>query len=283
MPENEFSIRTMSPQEVNFAVDLAANEGWNPGLHDADAFFAADPGGFLLGELDGEPIATISVVEYGDDFGFLGFYIVRPGFRGQGFGLAMWNAGMQRLAGRNIGLDGVVDQQPNYRKSGFQLAYRNVRYEGRSGGVAPDDGALVDLSTVPAQQVYAYDRRFFPAERRRFLEAWLQQPASVALGIIDEGVLKGYGLVRSCRSGFKIGPLFADTPDRAETLFRGLCAKVEPDQPVYLDVPEPNRSAVALAERAKMHVVFETARMYTGPAPDLPLQQLFGVTSFELG
>jgi len=32
-----------------------------------------------------------------------------------------------------------------------------------------------------------------------------------------------------------------------------------------------------------MVVVFETARMYTGAAPQLPLRRLFGVTTFELG
>jgi len=29
--------------------------------------------------------------------------------------------------------------------------------------------------------------------------------------------------------------------------------------------------------------VFETARMYRGAAPDLPVDRWFGVTSFELG
>jgi len=32
-----------------------------------------------------------------------------------------------------------------------------------------------------------------------------------------------------------------------------------------------------------MHPVFETARMYTGAIPELPMDRLFGVTSFELG
>jgi len=30
-------------------------------------------------------------------------------------------------------------------------------------------------------------------------------------------------------------------------------------------------------------VVFETARMYKGPAPQLPVERIFGVTTFELG
>jgi hypothetical protein len=40
---------------------------------------------------------------------------------------------------------------------------------------------------------------------------------------------------------------------------------------------------VALAERYDMTVSFETARMYTGEMPDIPLNRLFGVTSFEIG
>jgi len=40
---------------------------------------------------------------------------------------------------------------------------------------------------------------------------------------------------------------------------------------------------VALAERHHMQVSFETARMYTGDFPELPVNRLFGVTSFEIG
>jgi hypothetical protein len=32
-----------------------------------------------------------------------------------------------------------------------------------------------------------------------------------------------------------------------------------------------------------MNVVFETARMYTSDFPQLPLEKIFGVTTFELG
>ena len=133
---SECTIRTMRRDEVDLAVEWAAAEGWNPGLHDAGCFLAADPQGFLVGELDGEPVAVISAVRYGRDFGFVGFYIVRPGARGRGYGLAIWGEAMRRLEGRNVGLDGVVEQQANYRKSGFELAHRNVRYEGRGSGSA---------------------------------------------------------------------------------------------------------------------------------------------------
>ena len=56
---NDFQIRTMRREELAFAIDLAAHEGWVPRLHDAECFFSADPGGFLIGELVGEPVECI--------------------------------------------------------------------------------------------------------------------------------------------------------------------------------------------------------------------------------
>lgn len=278
-----YVTRTMSRDEVALAIDWAAQEGWNPGLHDAHAFRAADPEGFFVGTLDGEPVASISVVNHDTGFAFLGLYVVRPPWRGRGFGWALWQHGMAHAAGRQVGLDGVVAQQPSYRKSGFELAWRNVRYEGRGGTHAPDDARLVDLAQVPFAAVCSFDKAYFPAGRTAFLQAWLAQPDAAARAWIDDGRLQGWGLVRRCRSGWKIGPLFAERERIAECLYLALCSQADPLDPVYLDLPEPNPAAVALAQRHHMRMVFETARMYTGRPPHIHMHGLYGVTSFELG
>ena len=276
-------IRPMTREELDSAIDWAAAEGWNPGLNDANCFHATDPDGFLLGLVGDEPVATISVVKYGDGFGFLGFYIVKPEFRGQGHGLAIWNAGLNYLRGRTIGLDGVVAQQDNYRKSGFVLACRNVRYQGTSDGVGVANPEVVRLSTLAFEEIDSYDKPFFPDNRSRFLGCWIRQPESTALGILEDGRLAGYGVLRACRSGFKIGPLFADSPVLAERLFLALKAHAPAGTAIFLDTPEVNLAAVELAERYGMKVVFETARMYKGKVPEMPLKRLFGDTTFELG
>lgn len=276
-------ITTMSRPELDIALDWAADEGWNPGLHDGDSYFSADPQGFLIGRLDGEPAATISVVRYGD-FGFLGFYIVRPDLRGRGFGWQIWQAGMERLAGCNVALDGVVAQQDNYRKSGFRYAWRNMRFEGvASGAGTAADARIVALSALPFEDVAAWDRRFFPADRPAFQRAWIAQPGATALGLVEHGRLAGHGVIRPCRKGWKIAPLCAERPELAEALFAALVAQVPAGQTCYLDVPQTNPAAVALAERHGMALCFETARMYTGPAPALPIERIFGITSFEIG
>ena len=265
---------------VDTIVGWAAAEGWNPGLHDAAAFHATDPGGFLLGSIDGEPVGAISVVRYGPAFAFLGLYIVRPEWRGRGHGLAMWRAGMGLRGSRTIGLDGVVERQPDYARSGFELVRRNVRFGGVGGGDAP--GGLTPLASVNRALVRDYDATIFPAPRDAFLDAWLAMPDSHGLAVVRDGELAGYGVARRCRVGVKVGPLFADDEATAEDLFGGLSAWAA-EQPIFLDVPEPNAAARRLADRHGMKPVFETARMYAGQPPVEPVDRIFGVTTFELG
>jgi len=278
----ELTIATMSRAELDIALDWAAAEGWNPGLHDGDCYHAADPRGFLIGRVGGEPAATISVVRYGG-FGFLGFYIVRPDLRGRGLGWCIWQAGMARLAGCNVALDGVVAQQENYRKSGFRLAWRNMRFEGRAGGGRPDDPRLVPVAGLPHDVFAAWDRAFFPADRPAFRQAWIAQPGAVALACVEGGRIVGHGVARPCRTGWKIAPLQAVRPDVAHTLFAALAASVPAGEAIFLDVPETNPAAVALAQEHGLRLCFETARMYTGPAPELPIGAIYGITSFEIG
>ena len=278
-----YEIRRMSRRDVDVAIEWATAEGWNPGLQDATCFHAADPDGFRVGILNDEPIATISVVKYDASFGFLGLYIVKPAYRGQGYGIALWNAGLAHLAGCTIGLDGVVEQQPNYRKSGFGLAYRNVRYEGVCARAVTIEPHVVPAAHVAFEELSAYDRSVFGVDRARFLRCWLNQRNAHAVAIREEAGVAGYGVIRQAHRGFKIGPLFADNVQKAEAIFDALVAAVPSGETIVFDTPEANVAAVALAERNHMRVAFETARMYAGRAPAVAEERVFGVTTFELG
>ncbi|MEM9355087.1 MAG: GNAT family N-acetyltransferase [Pseudomonadota bacterium] len=282
-----FEIHQVAKHDFAVAVDWAASEGWNPGLDDLDAFFAADPEGFFMGFVDSTPVSAISVVRYGNAYGFLGFYMVLPAYRGKDLGIATWRAGMAHLDGRVVGLDGVVAQQHNYQKSGFVLAGRNIRFTGvPSCSSQTSHDSVTPIRQVDLEKVIAYDRPFFPDDRTSFVSVW----AGPSEGVSRTGFMvkagddvRGYGVIRRCRSGYKVGPLFADTPDIAATLFQALCSSVEPGAPVSLDVPEDNAAAVKLAESSNLSPSFETARMYKSGMPKLPIDRTFGITTFELG
>ncbi len=279
---SDFRIRVMRPDEISTAIDWAATEGWNPGLADGPCFAVADPQGFLIGELDGAPAATVSCVNYGAGFAFLGFYIVRADLRGRGYGMRMWKAAIAHAGRHVIGLDGVVAQQQNYKKSGFELAYANVRYGGFVAAPDRPQADVIELSEVTLATVEAYDATVFPAPRPAFLRAWINAPGHAGCARMRDGRLAGFGVIRPCRQGYKIGPLVADDRAAAEVVLSALVAKVGGGH-VFLDVPGINRDAIALAEHLGLAPVFETARMYTGAIPPLQLDRLFGVTTFELG
>jgi GNAT superfamily N-acetyltransferase len=272
----------MRPDEISLTVAWAAAEGWNPGLADDVCFASVDPEGFFIGELDGAPAATVSCVNYGARFAFLGFYIVRADLRGKGYGLRIWNAAIAHAGPRVIGLDGVTAQQDNYRKSGFHLAYANVRYGGTVAASIAPQADVIALSDVPFAAVEADDATVFPARRSAFLRAWIGAPGHIGCARVRDGRLAGWGVIRPCRKGFKIGPLVAEDRASAETVLSALVARMGGGE-IFLDVPGINREAVALAQDFGLAPVFETARMYTGAIPPLRLERVFGVTSFELG
>ncbi|MBF0423830.1 MAG: GNAT family N-acetyltransferase, partial [Magnetococcales bacterium] len=153
----------------------------------------------------------------------------------------------------------------------------NLRYRGKGGGEMPT--GVTELDAVPLEQVVTYDSELFGRRREPFLRGWLRQGGKA---VMKAGRLAGYGVIRPCREGYKIGPLFADNPDVAECLLRALVANIA-GKDFFLDLPRPHARALALAERYAMTPVFETARMYTRGDPGLPLQRIYGITSFELG
>jgi hypothetical protein len=280
MNGDDFRIRTMSPAEIPLAADWAAAEGWNPGLADAGCFGCVDPAGFLIGEYAGQPASTISVVNYDERFAFLGFYIVRPDLRGRGFGLRTWRAGIAHAGTRTIGLDGVVAQQDNYRKSGFAFAYKNIRYSGIPVNLRRTE-ETVPLSAVPFELIERDDATVFPAARPVLLQNWIAAPGHAGRALLRGGRLVAWGVIRPCRHGRKVGPLFADDRAAAEAVLAALVGKESGE--IFLDAPEPNKAAVSLAESHGLAPVFQTARMYSGPIRPVALERVFGVKTFELG
>jgi hypothetical protein len=162
-----------------------------------------------------------------------------------------------------IGLDGVVAQQQNYKKSGSSSLMPTSVTAARSRRPPRRGGDIIALSDVPLAAVEAYDATVFPAPRTAFLRAWIGAPGHIGCALMRDGGLAGWGVIRPCRKGRKIGPLVADDRATAEVVLSALLASVGGGE-IFLDVPSINRDAVALAQDLGLAPVFETARMYTG-------------------
>jgi hypothetical protein len=281
MNSEKFVIRPMTLSDLELVIQWEAAEGWNPGINDAVPFYAADKNGFLIGEINGTPISSISAVKYGDAFAFIGIYIVQPAWRGQGYGLQTWNAAGNLLGNIPTALDAVLQQANNYSKFGFKPAYHHLRYQGiGQAGIIPQ--GVVSLTDIPFADVLNYDNNHFPASRSAFLQAWINHPEHCGYAMIKEGSLCGYGVIRPCYTGWKIGSLFADDAEIALSLFQALMTQAE-NQVIFIDIPDINPDAIALVESYGMQPVFECVRMYTHNIPDINMAHIFGVTTLELG
>lgn len=274
-------IAPMTHEHLAIAMDWAAAEGWNPGLHDAAAFLAADPDGFLMGWLGDVPVTAISVVRHSDSFGFLGFYLCHPEFRGNGYGWETWQAGMSHLGGRVVGLDGVPAQQANYERSGFVLAHHTRRYAGDVVGRRDPDIRSAARSDVPS--LLALDKKINGADRAAYLTAWFDQTSTrKTLVLRSRDEISAVGSIRTCRAGHKIGPLFATSTEAAMRMMRALVDVVDARH-VMIDVPDPNESGIKTVSSLGLAPIFSCARMYRGTPLKREIGLIFGETTFELG
>ncbi|MEU3712956.1 GNAT family N-acetyltransferase [Streptomyces catenulae] len=281
-PAHQLAVTAASSEEWRLVEEWAADEEWNPGLADTGCFHPTDPAGFFTGRLGDRTVSAVSVVTYSDDYAFLGYYLVHPAHRGQGLGLATWRAAVPHAGTRTIGLDAVPAQKATYERAGFTAAYESVRY---AGCPAPADGPspAEEYTAAHRDAVLAYDRTCFPADRRDFLARWLTAPGHTVRVLLRDGVLTGYGVIRPARSGHRIGPLFADTPEDAAALFDALAAAAGPGAEVVVDVPETAPATQELALARGLAPVSRATRMYTGPAPAVRQERVHGTTSLELG
>lgn len=284
-------IRNMNRPEVDQLLNWAEAEAWSPGANDAECFWQADANAFVAAELNGNNVGGGAITSYDKTFGFMGLFIIRPEFRGFGLGKLLWHARKQRLIDRLlpsscIGMDGVFNMQSFYAKGGFKFAHRNLRYSIQfdSTPVLTDNHwqNLEPLAHIPVKQIEDYDLKCFQAPRRAFLESWISQPNAITVGYMSGEQLQGYCVMRPCVGGFKVAPLFADSPKIAESLFVYAASFAEGEN-IYLDVPETNDTAIAMVQKYRMREVFGCARMYFGEPPKIEQKCVFGVTSFELG
>ena len=285
-PTDQLLFKPLDLVGVKTLVAWAEKEGWNPGPHDAEAFYQTDPDGFYGYFLGDEMIGGGSIVSYNGNFGFMGFFIVKPEYRGTGIGKSLWHQRRDTMLARlkpgaAIGMDGVVAMQPFYAKGGFTLAFKDERYE-RLGDSFPVDPHISAITAEDYPQVRELDVECFGFDRWNFMQHWLAMPNLQTFKMKVNDRLLGFALMRKAAVGFKICPLFAEDFCVAEELYKA-CLNSAGNEPVYLDIPTTNPEAVCLIKKYDARYVFECARMYYGAAPALPVNKIFGMTSFELG
>lgn len=286
MDVKDFSFRKLQFEELLTLISWAKNEGWNPGLYDAEVFWKTDPDGFY-GVFDNDIlVGGGAIVSYNSHFGFMGLFIMHPDYRGHGMGRKLWELRksilLKRLhKGAAIGMDGVVAMQAFYSEGGFEISFRDERYE-NTGFEIEFSKFVSSVQSEDLEGIFKLDTKCFGFERKVFLKGWLNLKDSFKFVYKNEQGIKGFVVLRKATIGYKIGPLFATSFSVAEALYKA-CLNSVPEQKIYIDIPVINDNARKLVDKYKATYVFECARMYYNKTPLLEMDSVYGITSFELG
>jgi GNAT superfamily N-acetyltransferase len=286
MVEDIYTISPASLAEIPPLLrQMTATEGWNLCTDAAAAWLAHDPDCFLVGRLNGETIATIIAIRYGESYGFLGCYWVCPAHRRRGFGIRIFRAAVARLSGRNIGLTAVAAEVPQYKKSGFAAdANSDAVQRGRAvhravaARIVAYDAALFDA-------VAAYDRAVFPSARATILREWLGLPGAARV-CLEDGAVRGFAVLHSGVLAPEISPCFADSVEIALDLVASLANEVPVGEAFKITVATGNPAAKAfLGGLAEYELVAEDVcqRMHTRGQPDIDLGKIWCAMSMDSG
>ena len=275
------TIRNLTLQEMVFPMEVAYKEGWNPGLYDGAAFFQADPDGFFIAELDGGMVGGIMAVSYGEEMVFIGNHFVLPPFRNKGYGKALWEYALTRAAGKTIGANGLTEGKSFYESYGFQGTGNVIRCRGSifPKGRLSDD--VYSAHDVDFRELLRFDAGFFGVPRESFLRAWLETPAMESLCILKDGEIRGWGCMRRCREGWRLGPVFAVDYMFAEGILRHFAVKTIAED-LYMDIPENNVQAIKLAFSMGMTPLDARLRLRRGGQTQEPQDQIFGFTTLDI-
>lgn len=293
------TVRRAAESDFDWILDTAVQAGWNPGFHDARAFQAQDPEGFLVAEGGGVRLGCLSAIRYGSGFGFLGGVLA-----GAEAGTsdvvgkmteALFSCGVERLEGRTVGMDVPPENEEAFTESGFRRDCELLRYEfcnSLSGAPLPEGTnfpvicpslAVSVTQTDCLADLLLFDCRIFGCSRADFLRYWLSMPGAPVAAACEGGEMRGYAVARPCKKGYTVGPLFAEDAAAAERIFRAVCSRLPGGLPVYLTIPASNERGMKMALMLNMEPVERLTRIVRGRGGELDSERVFGVTTLRLG
>jgi ribosomal protein S18 acetylase RimI-like enzyme len=254
---NPVQLRPFTPDDLDFAAERTAAEGWDDGNRpEFEHFFAHDPAGCLTAEADGRRVGMAVATGYASA-GFIGMLIVLPDLRGRGVGRRLLDATVSYLRGRGcrgIYLDSVPRAVPLYERAGFRRVCHSLRFWVEPATLPRSPIAAAATSTVrPMQEtdldaVATVDRAGFGEDRSLFLARRLAYHPSLSWVSERDGRVNGFV---SGRRGFEMvtaGPLACEGDrDQAAALVQAV-ARSAGDRRLLIGVLESSAAGVDLLQ-----------------------------------
>ncbi|MWG33830.1 GNAT family N-acetyltransferase [Halomarina oriensis] len=217
-------IRLLTDADVDGALRLSTQANWNQTATDWRRLIALAPDACYGGWVDGDLVATATVVSYAGAVGWVGMVLVDEAHRRRGYGSAMFERALDDALddGLRVGLDATADGRTVYRQYGFENVAPIVRW---SGAVEPT-AETGDVEPVDdSDRIAAFDRRACGTDRRDLLARLLAEEGAVGLVRGQGSELNGYAVLRPGRERAQLGPLVATDRETCAALLSAAASR----------------------------------------------------------
>lgn len=259
-------VRPLTSTDLPLGMRLKSAAGWNQTEADWRRALSLDPQGSFVGQLDGADVGTVASVTFGP-VAWIGLMLVDPAARGRGVGKRLMLAALEYLDRRGVmtvRLDATPQGEPLYRQLGFAADFLLHRWSGRPQtreSKIPSEIAPIGPANLSA--VAQLDRQITRTDRSPLIAALLDETPRLAHLVRRDDRVAGYLLSRAGTNATQIGPCLADDPDAGAALLRFALARLA-DQPVFIDIPEVNEPARAIAQEHGLAIQRPLQRMTRG-------------------
>jgi len=247
-----FASETLTRAHIAGATRLSGEAGWNQTPDDWALFI--DHGRTRGVFADGELVATAATLPYGSRLGYISMVLVTPRYRNRGIATRLLQEAIGDLEAR--GCTAMLDATPAgavvYRNLDFVEIFSLSRWQGE--GSDHPDPALRVAAAQDAERLIALDASAFGVARPFLIQNFLARAGARTI-VSDEGFVVRRSGVRADQ----IGPLVAADEKGARRLLSAALALRR--GPVFLDVPDHQRSLATMLETLEFSVQRPFARM----------------------
>lgn len=248
-------IRTLSNSDLDNALELCRQNGWNQVKSDWERLLTLHPNGCFAALLGDRVIGTVTTTRYQHHLAWIGMMLVDERFRRRGIARELMTRSLTTLQEnhvRSIKLDATPLGQHVYQELGFQSEWTFSRWQRPA---RQDSGDEPTTTHTLSSTQYDLDQEAFGVERVELLNMLSDASdcyvRAEAFGMLRPGGLADY-----------LGPVVSRNEQDAEHIIRSLCQR-SPNT-VFWDVPTPNQMAIKLARQLGFEPMRELTRMWLG-------------------
>jgi GNAT superfamily N-acetyltransferase len=269
------TLRLLTEKDVAAAMELSMEAGWNQTPDDWRMLIQLDSKGCFGVEVEGQLVATTTLLCYGRLLAWVGMVLTRTEWRGRGFArnlLATALARADQLGIATVKLDATEQGQPVYEKVGFRGEQPVERWfrEGSSR-----TGQRTVWQEILNKTSLDLDSEAFGADRSPLLRV-LGTRSTIS------STTGAYLLSRSGRVSDYIGPCVSRNREAAQRLIE---ARVHNSSAKswFWDVISQNREAASLAQELGFKPQRNLLRMVRGKKLSGNDSLIYAIAGFEIG